>query len=65
MSVWLNRTQLAEMLGTHPNSIFRLERRSDFPRRSTALGPPRWKKEEVEEFMRKGQRRLDPPSNEA
>lgn len=54
MSKWLTRTQVAERLGIHRNSLFRLEQRPDFPRRSETLGTPRWREDEIEEFMERG-----------
>jgi predicted DNA-binding transcriptional regulator AlpA len=51
---WLNRTQVATLLGIHPNSLYKLERRADFPKRSLALGSPRWRSDELHQWMENG-----------
>lgn len=63
MHRWLTKAQVAEKLGIHPNTVYRLEQRSGFPRRSEALGNPRWRDDEIEEFMernRKVERSTEP-----
>ena len=62
---WLTREQLAAKLGMHPNTIYRREQEPDFPKRSTALGPPRWNEEEVDRYMRRGQHRRQSAAGEA
>lgn len=56
MHKWLTKAQVAEKLGVHPNTIYRLEKRPDFPPRSDALGNPRWRDDEIEKFMREYRR---------
>ncbi len=57
---WLTRAQVAEKLNTHPNSLYRLEKKPGFPKRSETLGVPRWREDEIEHFMEKGRRRQRP-----
>lgn len=51
---WLTRNEVAQKLGIHPNTLFRLEKKPEFPRRSTALGGPRWREDEIDRYMERG-----------
>lgn len=53
MAKWITRRQLAEKLGVHPNSIVRYEKRPGFPKRSTALGNPRWEEAKIDRYMKR------------
>ena len=56
MTRWLSRQQVAEKLGTHPNTIYKLEKRPDFPKRSSAMSQPRWREDEIDAYMEEGRK---------
>lgn len=63
MTRWITREAVAELLSTHPNTVYRLEKRPDFPRCTRALGNPRWREDEIQRYMEKG--RTSPTQEEA
>lgn len=58
---WLTRQQVAEKLGCHINTIYKLKRRRDFPLPSTAAGHPRWREDEIDCYMESG--KVSPDAN--
>lgn len=54
MHRWLTRHEVAEKLGIHLNTLFKLEKKPGFPRRSSALGGPRWREDEIDRYMEHG-----------
>ncbi len=54
MTRWITREAVAQLLSTHPNTVYKLEKKPDFPRCTRALGNPRWREDEIQRYMEKG-----------